>query len=100
MMREGHLAEFFRGHSDRSRKRLSQHFIELICAKAGGTFHFTGTDALDAHRGLRISEEDWNAFIAIFQESCAKHSVADAEGKELLLLINTFKQDVVDKGEG
>src|SRR5882672_7069903 len=73
LMRDERLSAFFRGHSASSKRRLSQHFIEFLCEKAGGPFHFTGIPLMYAHEGLEITHEDFELFCNLFRESCQKH---------------------------
>jgi hemoglobin len=95
LMRHERLSAFFRGHSTTSKQRLSQHFIEFICAQAGGPFHLTGMPLITAHEGLEITHEDFEIFCDLFRESCQKHKLSKAETSELLALVQQFEKDIV-----
>src|ERR1043165_4010110 len=52
---------FFTGFSDDSKKRLRQHILDQFCAAAGGPCVYTGREMRTSHKGLGITEADWDA---------------------------------------
>src|SRR5919204_4331526 len=52
---------FFTGFSDDSKKRLRQHILDQFCKAAGGPCVYMGRDMKTTHKGLGITEADWNA---------------------------------------
>lgn len=55
------LSKFFVGLNEESKKRVRQHFIDFLCANTGGPCLYLGQDMKTAHKGLRITEGEWNA---------------------------------------
>ena len=53
--------KFFSGFSEDSQKRLRQHILDQFCAAAGGPCIYTGREMRTVHKGLGISEADWDA---------------------------------------
>jgi hemoglobin len=96
-MRDDRLSAFFRGHSETSKRRLSQHFIEFLCGEAGGPFHFTGMPLTVAHEGLGITHQDFEIFCELLRESCQKHKLTKAETEELVALARQFEKEVVQE---
>jgi hypothetical protein len=43
--------------------REKQLLIDFLCASAGGPMYYRGRDMLLVHRGMRISDSDWNVFL-------------------------------------
>ena len=37
-----------------------QHLIDFLCTSAGGPMYYRGRDMTLVHKGMRISEGDWN----------------------------------------
>ena len=43
--------------------REKQLLIDFLCASAGGPMYYRGRDMTLTHKGMRISESDWNVFL-------------------------------------
>src|SRR5260370_26145866 len=43
-------------------KREKQLLIDFLCERASGPIYYRGREMLLAHRGMKISESDWNVF--------------------------------------
>jgi hemoglobin len=88
---------FFSGFSDDSKKRLRQHILDQFCAAAGGPCVYTGRDMRTVHKGLGITEADWDAAAKHLVESLDKYKVPEAEKNELLAFVVSQKKDIVEK---
>jgi len=62
-------------------KRELQLLIDYLCSRAGGPVYYRGRDMLLAHRGMRISESDWNVFLDHAGATLAKFA-RDREGRD------------------
>ena len=91
------LAKFFVGHSEDSLKRIRQHVIDQICMAAGGPCAYTGRDMKTSHKGMGITESDWNAAAAHLVATLDKFKVPEKEKNELLGAVSSFKKDIVEK---
>src|SRR2546429_953542 len=89
--------KFFTGFSDDSKKRLRQHILDQFCAAAGGPCVYTGREMRTSHKGLGITEADWDAAAKHLVEALDKYKVPDAEKNELLAFVVTQKKDIVEK---
>ena len=89
--------KFFTGFSDDSKKRLRQHILDQFCAAAGGPCVYTGRDMRTSHKGLGISEADWDAAAKHLVAALDKYKVPDAEKNELLAFVVSQKKDIVEK---
>ena len=56
---------------------------EMVCWATGGPQTYTGKSMADAHSHLKITKEEWSAFIDDLQRSLDKFSVPSAEQAEV-----------------
>jgi len=91
------IAPFFRGHSQSTIGKLRMLVIEQVCAATGGPCAYTGRDMKTAHKGLGITEEQWNASVRHFTATLEKFNVPAKEKGELLGIIGSLKNDIVEK---
>lgn len=89
--------KFFSGFSNDSKKRIRQHFVDQICAAAGGPCIYTGRDMKTAHGGLGITEKEWNAGLKHLGGSLDKFKVGKKEKDEVMAFAATIKKDIVEK---
>jgi len=88
---------FFSGFSDDSKKRLRQHILDQFCAAAGGPCVYTGREMRTSHKGLGITEADWDAAAKHLVAALDKYKVPAAEKDELLAFVVAQKKDIVEK---
>jgi hemoglobin len=88
---------FFSGFSEDSQKRLRQHILDQFCAAAGGPCVYTGREMRTVHKGLGITEADWDAAAKHLVAALDKYKVPEAEKNELLAFVVTQKKDIVEK---
>jgi hemoglobin len=89
------LSKFFTGLNDTSKARVRQHVVDLLCNATGGPCIYLGQDMKTAHKGLNITESDWNAAVQDLTASFDHFSVGQAERKELVAKLATLKPDIV-----
>ena len=91
------FANFFKGLSTDSKKRLRQRAVDLVCAEAGGPCVYTGRSMKVSHEGLGITEAEWQGGVELLAASLDKFKVPQREKDELLAAVAKFKKDVVEK---
>ena len=89
--------KFFTGFSDDSKKRLRQHILDQFCAAAGGPCVYTGREMRTSHKGLGITDADWDAAAKHLVAALDKYKVPEAEKNDLLAFVVTQKKDIVEK---
>lgn len=89
--------KFFSGHSDDSKQRIRQHILDQFCAATGGPCIYTGRDMKTTHKGLGITEGDWDAAANHLVASLDKFKVPKPEKDELLTFVTSLKKDIVEK---
>jgi hemoglobin len=97
LAKEPLIAPFFAGHSQNTLGKLRMLVIEQVCAAAGGPCVYTGRDMKTAHKGLGITEEQWNASVRHFTATLEKFNVPAKEKSDLLGVIGALKADIVEK---
>jgi hemoglobin len=91
------LSRFFVGHSEDSLKRIRQHVVDQLCAATGGPCVYTGRDMKTSHKGLGISEAEWNTAAAHLVATLDKFKVPQKEKDEVLGAVSGLKNDIVEK---
>jgi len=91
------LARFFAGHSEDSLKKIRQHVVDQLCAATGGPCVYTGRDMKTSHKGMGITEADWNASVGHLVATLDKFKVPEREKNEVLGAVSALKKDIVEK---
>src|SRR5260370_41828270 len=90
------LGRFWAHRGEDGVKREKQLLIDFLCQSAGGPMYYRGRDMVLTHRGMRISESDWNVFLGHAGATLAKFQVPEAQQSELLPLLQTLQKDIAD----
>lgn len=90
------LAHFWQRRPEDSLKRSKQLLIDFLCANAGGPVYYTGRDMKTSHKGMRLSEADWSAFMKHLNATLDTFKVQRPERDEVVALINGTKHDMVE----
>jgi len=91
------LGRFFVGASDNSKMRIRQLVLDQLCAATGGPCVYIGRDMKTAHKGLGITEEDWNIAVKHLVATMTKFKVPEKEQKEVAGALTGLKGDIVEK---
>lgn len=89
--------KFFVGHSEDSLKRIRQHILDQFCAATGGPCIYNGRDMKTSHKGLGITEADWDAAAKHLAATLDKFKVPEKEKGEVLTFVTSLKKDIVEK---
>ena len=74
---------------------LKQMLVEQVYQATGGPCTYTGKSMKDAHKGMKITEAEFNALVEDLAMSLDKHNVAVADKSELLTALGGMKGDIV-----
>src|SRR5262247_829844 len=88
------LGRFWAHRGEDGVKREKQLLIDYLCAVSGGPVYYRGRDMVLAHRGMRISESDWNTFLGHAAATLAKFNVPEAEQREVVEFVLSLKKDI------
>jgi hemoglobin len=68
---------------------------EMVCWATGGPQKYTGKSMLDSHAHLKITSQEWEAFLDDFQQTLSKFAVPADEQAELKAIVNSTRSDIV-----
>lgn len=69
--------------------------VQIVCNLTGGPQRYTGRPIDEAHKHLNISEDEWGAFMQIFNEVCAEFGLPDEVVGDLNALMISMEMDCV-----
>jgi hemoglobin len=76
---------------------LKAELVDQICAGTGGPCKYTGRSMKDAHAGMGVTTEAFNALVEDLQKTLNKFNVPAKEQGELLGILGPMKSDIVEK---
>jgi len=89
------MSQFFTGLNDESKQRVRQHVIDFLCANTGGPCLYLGQDMKTAHKGLHITDAQWNAAAVDLTATLDKFKVPEKEKGEVLSAVTALKPQIV-----
>lgn len=76
-------------------KKLKKNLNDQICAATGGGCKYEGKDMKTAHKGMKITEDEWKATVGDLVAALDKNKVPDKEKNELLTPLAGMHDDIV-----
>ena len=89
-------ARFWQHRGEDGLKRENQLLIDFLCSSAGGPVYYTGRDMKTSHKGMKISESDWSAFLGHVNATLDAFKVHQAERHEVVAFVQSTKRDIVE----
>jgi hemoglobin len=68
---------------------------EMVCWATGGPQKYSGKSMADSHAHLKITAEEWDAFLDDFHQTLNKFAVPAEEQAELRAIVNSTRSDIV-----
>jgi hemoglobin len=90
------LGRFWAHRGEDGIMREKQLLIVFLCSGAGGPMYYRGRDMVLTHKGMRISESDWNVFLGHAAATLAKFQVPEAEQREVVAFLQSLKKECVE----
>ena len=90
------LGRFWSHRGEDGIAREKQLLVDYLCSSAGGSTYYTGRDMLTSHRGMRISESDWSAFIGHLGATLDAFRVPPRERGEVIAFIQSTRAEIVE----
>jgi hemoglobin len=95
---------FFRKPDERPSKEqintLKSHLIDFISAATGGPRPYKGRSMQEAHKGMHITDKEFDAAARRLENALKQNGVKEAEVKELMALVEGTRKDIVEKKGG
>ena len=77
--------------------RLKMMLVDQICEATGGPCKYTGRDMKTAHKGMGLTNADFDALVGDLVATLDKFKVGDREKQELLSALGPMRKDIVEK---
>ena len=93
---DSRLARFWQHRGEDGIRREKQLLIDFLCSSAGGPVYYTGRDMKTSHKGMKISEGDWSAFLGHLNATLDAFKVPQTERNEVVAFVQSTKRDIVE----
>lgn len=93
---DSQLGRFWQHRGEDGIKREKQLLIDFLCSSTGGPLYYTGRDMKTSHKGMKISESDWSAFLGHLNATLEAFKVPQAERNEVIAFVQGTKSDIVE----
>jgi hemoglobin len=97
--------DFFRGGkhklTDEQLGELKQKIVEFLSQAAGGPLKYTGKTMKEAHKGMGITNSQFDALVADLKQALDKNGAKPADRDAVLVAVEGTRKDIVEeKKEG
>jgi hemoglobin len=82
-------------HHRVSPQGFKYYVVEMLCWAAGGPQTYSGRSMVDSHRELRITADEWDAFMDDLDQTLTRFAVPEPERGEVVAIIESTKPDIV-----
>jgi hemoglobin len=93
---DARLARYWQHRGEDGVQREKQLLIDFLCSSAGGPLYYTGRDMKTSHKGMKISESDWSAFLGHLNATLDAFRVPQAERDQVVAFVQSTKPDIVE----
>jgi hemoglobin len=93
---DSQLGRFWAHRGEDGIRREKQLLIDFLCAASGGPLMYTGRDMPTTHKGMRISESDWEKFMGHLQATLDNFQVPEKEQGDVKEFISSTKDEIVE----
>jgi hemoglobin len=90
------LGRFWQNRGADGIEREKQLLVDFLSESAGGPVYYTGRDMLLSHKGMKISQADWDAFITHLKATLDSFSLPEQERSDVLGFIDSTRADIVE----
>jgi hemoglobin len=87
------VRERFRKAEDIGRLKIKAW--EFFCAGAGGPETYTGKDMITAHKGMKITEAEYEAVTDDILSALTKNRIDDATARDVTAILDSLKSQVI-----
>ena len=93
---DSQLGRFWANRSEDGIEREKQLLIDFLAHNAGGPLYYTGREMLLSHKGMKISQSDWDAFIGHLEATLDAFNLPEQERSDVLGFIDSTRADIVE----
>jgi hemoglobin len=95
-MSDSRLKRFWDHRGQDGIDREKQLLIDFLCTNSGGPMYYTGRDMKVSHKGMKISEADWTAFMGHVNATLDVFKLPSTERGEVVGFVQSLKKDIVE----
>jgi hemoglobin len=92
-IKDNHKKHFKEGDVAGLKKKL----VDQVGEATGGPQKYTGKNMKEAHKGLEITDQDFDALLNDLAKALDMNKVAEADRNQLLKMLEGFRAEVVEK---
>jgi hemoglobin len=96
LMGDQRLGRFWAHRGEDGLKRELQLLINFLCSVTGGPMVYTGRDMKVSHKGMRIDEQDWKAFVGHVHATLDHFGLAGPDRDAVVNFVESTKGDIVE----
>ncbi len=93
---DGQLGRFWAYRGADGIAREKQLLIDYLCASAAGPVYYTGRNMKLSHKGMNISESDWDIFMGHAGATMEALGIPEQECNEIATFVSSLKDDIVE----
>jgi hemoglobin len=75
---------------------MKKKTVDQLCKETGGECEYTGKPMKEAHKGMKITEAEWNAMIKALHAALEEHGVGETEQSDVLALLAPMRDEIVE----
>ncbi len=95
VMADDRINARFKGLKPPDVSKLKSNLADQICEATGGPCSYLGREMKETHKGMNISETEWNATVQALVKALDKYKIGEPEKKELIEALAPLKKDIV-----
>ena len=76
--------------------KFKANLVNQICNESKGDCEYTGKSMKEAHKGMKITEPEWNATVSALKAALDENKVGENEQNDLIAAIAPMKDDIVE----
>jgi hemoglobin len=96
LMADQRLGRFWAHRGEDGLKRELQLLVNFLCNVTGGPLLYAGRDMKTSHRGMRIDEQDWKAFMGHVSATLDHFSLTGEDREAVVSFVESTKRDIVE----
>jgi len=96
LMADPKLGRFWSNRSADGIQREKQLIIDFIVNQAGGPLNYGGRDMVTSHKGMKISDVDWEVFMGHLKKTLEKFKVSSQEKTDVVSFMESLRVTMVE----
>lgn len=76
---------------------MNKKMVDQLCKETGGDCEYTGKPMKAAHKGMKITEAEWNAMVKAMKAALEEAGVAEMEESDVIALLAPMREDIVEQ---